>query len=136
MKKDPNYVAAVEKAIAEKYGTETVQDFRSAWGEDKEKEYLRQLKEARQTKHKKKINEETNTSFYRIKKTKKIKKTERLCPVCKTYSFSMKDDLYMNRFKCCFACYIDFVEGSEDRWKQGHRPDQERIEAALLRRRK
>ena len=31
------YVASVEKAIAEKYGKDTVQDFRSHWDEEKEK---------------------------------------------------------------------------------------------------
>ena len=36
MKKDYNYIAAVEKAIAEKYGKDTVQDFRSTWEEEKE----------------------------------------------------------------------------------------------------
>ena len=38
MKHDPNYIAAIEKAIAEKYGKDTVQDFRNEWQEDKEKE--------------------------------------------------------------------------------------------------
>jgi len=134
MKKDPNYVAAVEKAIAEKYGVETVQDFRSKWGKEKEEEYLKQLKEAKKTHFRKKADEEIETSSYRIKKSKKTKKAQRSCPVCKTYSFSTKDDLYMNRFNCCFGCYIDFVEGNEDRWKEGYRPEQDRIEAALRRR--
>jgi len=30
-KKDPNYLAAVEKAIAEQYGKVAAQDFRSTW---------------------------------------------------------------------------------------------------------
>ena len=47
-KLDWEYVASVEKAIAEKYGKETVQDFRNDWDEQKEKEYLAQLKEVNQ----------------------------------------------------------------------------------------
>jgi len=133
-KKDYNYIAAVEKAIAEKYGKETVQDFRSSWDSEKEKIYLQQLKEDRGRKQSKRNTEEIETPFYRIKKAKKIKKPQRSCPVCKTYSFSTKDDLYMNRFKCCFRCYIDFVEGNEDRWREGKRPEQQRIETALRRR--
>jgi hypothetical protein len=43
-KHDPNYLAAVEKAIAQKYGKNTVQDFRNEWAEEKEKDYLNQLK--------------------------------------------------------------------------------------------
>ena len=64
------------------------------------------------------------------------KKNNRSCPVCKTYSFSSKDDLYMNRFKCCFDCYIEFVQGREDRWNNGYRPDQKRIQEMLNRRKK
>ena len=45
MKKDPNYIAAVEKAIAEKYGKDTVQDFRNDWEEEKEKELINKTQE-------------------------------------------------------------------------------------------
>ncbi len=53
-KKDYNYIAAVEKAIAEKYGKETVQDFRSDWDQEKEKDYLDQLKKRKKKEKKKK----------------------------------------------------------------------------------
>ena len=45
MKRDLNYVAAVEKAISEKYGKQTVQDLRSTWEPEREKNYLNQKKE-------------------------------------------------------------------------------------------
>ena len=41
---DPNYVAKVEKAIAQKYGKEAIQHPRSDWSDEKEKDYLEQLK--------------------------------------------------------------------------------------------
>ena len=44
MKKDYDHIAAVEKAIAEKYGKDAAQDIRGDWGEEKEKEYLDQIK--------------------------------------------------------------------------------------------
>ena len=44
-KKDLNQVAAIERAIAEKYGEETIKNPRSGWDETKEKEYLQQMKE-------------------------------------------------------------------------------------------
>ena len=133
-KKDYNYIAAVEKAIAEKYGKETVQDFRSSWDSEKEKIYLQQLKEDRGRKQSKQNTEEIETPFYRIKKTKKTKKPQRSCPVCKTYSFSSKDDLYMNRFECCYNCYIDFVDDRLERWESGWRPDEEHLQTYLRRR--
>ena len=47
----------------------------------------------------------------------------RSCPVCNTYSFKSNDDVYMTKFKCCFKCYVQWVEDREDRWSTGWRPD-------------
>jgi hypothetical protein len=118
-KKDYNTIAAVEKAIAKKYGANTVKDFRSDWDEVYEKEYLLQLKDR---------------NLKENRKNNKQKKENRTCPVCKTYSFSARDDLYMNRFKCCYLCYVDFVERREEEWAAGKRPTEEQITATLKRR--
>jgi hypothetical protein len=40
----------------------------------------------------------------------------------------------MNRFGCCYDCYIDFVEFREEAWNNGERPTQEHIEYAIRRR--
>ena len=129
------YVASVEKAIAEKYGNETVQDFRSYWDEEKEKEYLAQLKEAN---NKENLPEQEKIYDDGVLVSKKVndRKYDRTCPVCKTYSFSMKDDLYMNRFKCCQDCYYEFVHDREEGWQEGWRPNEERVQIALKRRKK
>ncbi len=134
-KKDPNYIAAVEKAITDKYGKDTVQDFRHEWEEEKEKEYLTQLRE-RRTKLDKvsKTTEQIVVGDIKINKGYSRPKDDRTCPVCKTYSFSRKDDLYMNRFKSCYDCYVDFVLGREEAWKNGDRPTDEHIEYVLRRR--
>ena len=134
-KKDLNEIAAIEKMFSEEYGKESIKNFKSDWNQAKEKKYLRQLKL-----HNKKINSaETATVIVdgiRFSQNVIEKKEERTCPVCKTYSFSGKDDLYMNRFKCCYECYIDFVQGREDRWSEGYIPSSERIQASLNRRKK
>ncbi len=44
MKKDQNYIANLEKAIARKYGKEAVQNPKAGWSEEKEKQYNEQLK--------------------------------------------------------------------------------------------
>ena len=65
MNKDYNYIAAVEKAIAKKYGKETVQDFRSGWKQEKEQSYLGQLTDRRkklQKKHRTKTNKRSVSS--------------------------------------------------------------------------
>ena len=123
MKKNYDYIAAVEKAIAEKYGKNTVQDFRSSWDEDKEKTYLDQLSRCNNMdREKRKIQQ------------KRRAHDDRTCPICKTYSFSGRDDLYMNRFKACYKCYADFILQMEDRWNDGWRPTEEQIADSLQRR--
>lgn len=135
MKRDSNYIAAVEKAITEKYGKDTVQDFRNEWKEEKEKEYLNQLKEARTKRDKSSTDkEEIILGDIKITKRRSRQKDNRTCPVCKTYSFSGMDDLYMNRFKSCHDCYLDFIIGREEAWKTGERPTDEHINYALRRR--
>ena len=131
-KKDLNYIASLEKAISEKYGKEAAQDFRSEWSKEKEEEYLSQLQET---------NTDSPIKFevikqgdVLIKKRKKTTHCDRTCPVCKTYSFSSKDDLYMNRFKCCWLCYEDFVVGNESKWENQWRPNKDQLETALRRR--
>jgi hypothetical protein len=122
MKKDTNYLAAVEKAIVEKYGKATVQDFRSEWEAEKEKKYLGELNGAR-----KRARNQKNKQTHRPK-------DDRGCGVCKTYSFSRSDDLYMNRFKCCKCCYIDFVDANEENWQNGWRPSPQQINLSKRRR--
>ena len=134
MKKDWNYIAAVEKAISEKYGKDTVQDFRSEWEPDKEKEYLEQIKIRRQRQQKSKSVTDTHLQGdVVIKKKTRNENIKRTCPVCKTYSFSRRDDLYMNRFEGCEHCYIFFVEHREDKWRKGWRPDTDQVKDSLRR---
>ena len=45
MSKNFDKIAAIEKAITEKYGEEAVQNPRANWDEEREKEYLEQMKE-------------------------------------------------------------------------------------------
>jgi hypothetical protein len=134
-KKDYNYIAAVEKAIAEKYGKTCVQDFRSSWEPDKEKEYLQQLAERNKEQQTKKRSTTKNLApDVEIKQGREKNCSDRVCPVCKTYSFSSRDDLYMNRFGCCWRCHIDFVQGNEAEWLAGKRPDPEHVSQIVRRR--
>jgi len=43
-KKSDEYIAKLEKAIAEKYGEETIRHPKAEWDDEKEKEYLKELK--------------------------------------------------------------------------------------------
>ena len=134
-KKDLNYLASVEKAIAEKYGKDTVQDFRNEWESEKEKKYLNQLKELKTKLDKlSATKQELVIGEVKINKGHSQRKDDRTCPVCKTYSFSGRDDLYMNRFNTCYPCYRDFVSPNPEQWSDGIKPDQKVIDEILRRR--
>jgi hypothetical protein len=120
MSKDPNYAAKVEKAIAQKYGKEAIVNPKSEWDNDKEKEYLEELKtNYRQNKAE---SERVDLDGVLISEELLNRESERSCPTCNTYSFKSVDDLYMTKFDCCFKCYVQYVEDREDRWKNGWRP--------------
>ena len=122
--KDPNYAIKVEKAIAEKYGDDTVQHPKSDWTDDKEKQYLEDLK----TLHNSHTEQESPLEFVNgvfISKKLLTRESERSCPVCETYSFKSRDDVYMSKFGCCEKCYIQWIEGREERWSKGWRPNKQ-----------
>ena len=122
--KDLNRIAAVEKAISERYGEETVQNPRANWDEEKEKEYLSQMKEFYKKIDKNNTHQE-KIEINGIKVSKKLLNRESLqsCPVCGSFPKKSMDDVCFVKFECCFTCYVKHVEGREERWLKGWRPN-------------
>lgn len=120
-KTDPDYIAKLEKAIADKYGKETIAHPKADWDDENEMEYLNELKTNYRRLNEEQEKEEVNGVL--ISKELLNKKTNRSCPTCNSYSFKSRDDLYMTKFGCCWNCYIQFVEGREERWATGWRPN-------------
>ena len=126
MKKDQEYIARLEKAIAQKYGDETVNNPRGLWDTEKEKEYMIQSRDQQQKFAKlAETQDKVEQDGFLINKKLLTRDHNRDCPVCKKYSFHPRDDLYMNKFRTCYRCYIQWVEGREERWKSGWRPNKE-----------
>ncbi len=119
--KDLNKIAQIEKAIKEKYGEDAIKNPNGSWSEEKEVKYLEALKAFYKRSTRDKQTEEKEGFKVKSKKTKH--KTERNCPICSSYSFSGMDDVYMTKFGCCFNCYVQHIEGREERWKSGWRPN-------------
>lgn len=119
--KNLNEIAQIEKAIKEKYGEEAIQNPKGSWTKEKEEKYLKELRSFYNSKN---VLEETfELEGFILKNKKTTTQEKRSCPVCKKYSTKSKDDLYMVKFKCCFECYIKYVQGREERWKTGWRPN-------------
>ena len=122
MSEDLDHIARVEKAIEKKYGQETIINPKSGWSNEKEKSFLKDLKD-----------------FYKRSQLAKPEKVKvgnvliseaflgesplNVCPVCDIYSMSRRDDVYMSKFQCCMRCYFDYVDGRETRWSTGWRPE-------------
>jgi len=122
--KDPDKIAAIEKAIAEKYGNETIANPHSGWDENKEKEYLQQMSQM-YAKIKRNEEQQEKIDINGIKVTKKLLNRESLkcCPVCGSFPKKSMDDVCLIKFECCSECYIQYVEGREERWQEGWRPN-------------
>ena len=122
--KDWDTLAAFEKAIAEKYGAEAVQNPKANWDETKEEEYLEQMREFY---HKIQQNEawQEKIDVNGIKISKKLLNRESLkcCPVCDSFARRSMDDVCLVKFDCCYRCYIEYVEDREERWLKGWRPN-------------
>jgi len=127
MSTDYDHIAAVEKAIAEKYGSETVENPRSKWDEKKEKEYLLQMQEL-YSKQKKNEESKEKIEINGIKVSKKLLNREQLrsCPVCGRFPRKSLDDVCLIKYDCCNKCYIQYVDGREQRWKEGWRPNEDK----------
>ena len=120
--KDPNYAIKIEQAIAKKYGDDAVKNPKATWDDEKEEQYLDQLKESYYVDQDLDYDKtEVDGVFIPSKLLKE--ESRRSCPVCNTYSFKSNDDVYMTKFECCYKCYIQWVEGREERWKTGWRPN-------------
>jgi hypothetical protein len=122
--RDLNDIAAIEKAISNKYGNEAVANPRSGWSPEKEKDYIEQVKNSEEKRRElAESRDKKELDGYLLSEKLINKQSDRTCPVCSVYSFDKKDDLYTNRFGCCFKCYIKYVEDREERWATGWRPN-------------
>ena len=125
MSDETNKIAAIEKAIANKYGQETIQNPRGNWNEIKEREYLEQSKEFYKKKHKNdEWQEKVDVNGIKISKKLLNRESLKCCPICESFPKVSMDDVCLVKFQCCNNCYIKYVEDREERWLKGWRPNE------------
>ena len=124
MKKDQNHIAKIEKAIRDKYGDRGIHNPRAGWDKEKEEEYLRELKKINE-KHfaSERQQEKINKDGVLLSKKLLMKSGNTSCPICTNYDLKARDEIFILRWECCERCYIKYVEGREQRWRQGWRPN-------------
>ena len=110
---DLNKIAAMEKAISQKYGDLAVQNPAYFWNEEKEKQYLEQLKEVSKKYQKQEESEEKQLNGFYVRGKLFTKEQNNRCSKCGVYSTKIVDDLYLNKFNTCYTCYIKYIEGTK-----------------------
>lgn len=125
--KDPNKIVRYEKAIKKKYGADAIQNPNANWDDDKEEAYLETTKKFQSKVAKyNEDNDLVESEGFLMPKRLLNSESNRTCPTCSTYSFDKGDDFYMHKFDCCQKCFIQYVEGREERWLAGWRPPKEK----------
>jgi len=112
-----NRIAKLEKAIKDKYGESATINPASLWTEAKERDYIEQLKKQTSQEIQETPNETEINGFY-IAKRLITKETSRECPICGEFSFHIRDDVFMQKYECCYKCYIIHHEGERSKTKK------------------
>jgi phage-related protein len=113
--RDMNFIQALEKAVKEKYGEEATHNPKQFWDEEKEKQYIEQQRELNNKKYKyDQTREKVELDGVLLPKKLINKNINKECSICKKYSFDKRDDLYLNKFKACYRCYLCELEVKKD----------------------
>ena len=122
-KQDPDYVAALEKEIKKKYGSEAIENPAKHWSQQKEDLYLEDLKEfVKKQERYEQDHDLENVDGVLVSRKLLNKEAIVNCSQCKKKIKTLDDEVFLAKFDCCFNCYIQFVEGREERWLKGWRP--------------
>ena len=69
----------------------------------------------------------TGKKFVFINKTNK-KSTGVFCHTCDFLIKTSDDLITFKKWQTCHDCYLRFIEGDQERWKEGWRPDSDIIQ--------
>ena len=110
----------IEEAIKTKFGENSVLDPRSLWNDKKEEEYQKQLTELHlKNSLREKSVEKVEKNGVLIQKHLFIEENETKdeCGLCENCLLDFRDKTYINKFGTCFECFIQHVEGREEKYK-------------------
>lgn len=112
MKRDLNYIAALENAVSKQYGEIATLNPKSLWTPDKEQDYLEQVREAvKKEAAAEQSQERVDLGGVFIAKKLLTKNVERRCAYCQNYSFNRDNEVYLTKYGSCHVCYIKHIEG-------------------------
>jgi len=50
------------------------------------------------------------------------------CSICEYLMTTHKDQFTQEKYNCCHDCYIEWIEARKEDWKEGWRPEKDKIE--------
>lgn len=106
---------AIGKEMSKMYGEVVLTHPEVWWDTEKEKKYRESLKN--QQKEDKVQEKQTLINNEVLIINKLFITSSRTCDICKTNFCGYYDEMYLNKFGCCYKCYIMYCEGREDKWE-------------------
>lgn len=118
------YIAKLERAIEERWGEEAAKNPRKDWDEEQQEKYEEEAEELNKKIFKNESEDvKVERNGYIVSESLMNRESRNNCEVCNSYSFKSRDDLYLNRFGVCYDCYFQYIDGREERWEKGWRPN-------------
>ena len=111
-------LAAFEEAIEKKYGEDAVLDPSLLWSTEKEKEYLKQVKDVEKFYRQQPFENYIDQGGFILKEKLINKKSFKNCSLCKEQAYKTIDEVYMNKYDSCYICFVLKIENREEKWKQ------------------
>lgn len=115
---DPKQIAAIEKAIEEKYGIDAILDPSSFWTPEKEKVYLDQVKSVEKFYRQRPYENYADQGGFILKEKLVSRSNFDSCSICGEQAYKINDELYMTKFNSCFKCFVKHIEGREAKWQK------------------
>ena len=115
---DPKQIAAIEKAIEEKYGIDAILEPSSFWTTEKEKAYLDQVKAVEKYYRQQPYEKYVDQDGFILKEKLLNKRNFKNCSYCGEQAYKADDEIYMTKFDCCSKCFVIHLEGREYKWQK------------------
>lgn len=105
-------------ALIKRFGKEIIEPINSNWTKEDEAEFIRQIDEFEEKLRILREQREEITLF----------NGEIECEFCGHIRalFKINDEVSMTKYGCCHRCYVKYVEGREERWQTGWRPERKK----------
>lgn len=102
-------IGQIEEEVSKKYGEDARELLKDSWDEEKEKNYIDDLKKIKT--YYKNSNSIIKSDGICVAKKLLEKKSQKKCKFCNKLIYSIDDLTYLESYESCFKCYVQHIEG-------------------------